>query len=278
MEGSMFQPLRRVLRPELAGILILIASCCTVQAQGHGGPMGRGMYAGVFGGAGSSNIDSIDQMGTAYFTEAEGGPLSVNAVGSSTDGVGLVGMQIGHEWTSGAPEGSWGLLPAVEFEGMYLAGTQSAQLNNDTDRLPAHVFDDAFPMDNFALLANTVVSFQTPLVNLFPYLGGGLGMTNVKIDGANSLQLLPAEPGLNHFNANPNSSAVGLSAQFKAGLRVTLTDRLFLFTEYRYLYVGSTTHTFGSTQAPTHVATSPWTVQLKDMNSHLGVGGIGFDF
>lgn len=48
-------------------------------------------------------------------------------------------------------------------------------------------------------------------------------------------ELQPTEPGLNHFNGNPNSSAVGLSAQFKAGFRVKLTDRMFLFTEYRYL-------------------------------------------
>ena len=237
------------------------------------------MYAGVFGGGGSSNINSIDQMGTVYFIEAQGGPLSVNAVGSSsTDGAALFGMQIGHEWTSGAPEGSWGLLPAVEFEGLYLTGTQSAQLNNGNVRLAEQVFDDSFPMDNFALLANAVVSFQTPLVNFYPYIGGGLGMTNVKIDGATSLQLQPAEPGLNHFNANTNSSALGLSAQVKAGFRVNLTDRMYLFTEYRYLYAGSTTHTFGSTQDPTHAPTSPWTVQLKDMNYHLGVGGIGFDF
>lgn len=275
----MFRPLRRVLSPELAGIFILVASCSPVLAQCDGVPTGRGMYASVFGGGGSSNVSSIDQMGTAYFLESEGGPLSVNAVGSSgNDGVGMVGMQIGHEWTTGAPEGSWGLLPAVEFEAMYLTGTQNAQLNNDTVRLPEHVFDDSLPMDNIALLANGVVSLQTPLVNLYPYIGGGLGVTNVKIDGANSLQLDPAEPGLNHFNANPNSSALGLSAQFKAGFRLNLTERLYLFTEYRYLYVQSTTHTFGSTQDPAHAPTSPWTVQLKDMNYHLGVGGIGFDF
>ncbi|WP_428305570.1 outer membrane protein [Lacipirellula sp.] len=275
----MFQLFRRILSPELAGIFILIGSCSPVLAQCDGVATGRGMYGGVFGGGGSSNVNSIDQMGTAYFTEAEGGPLSVNAVGSSgNDGVGMVGLQIGHEWASSAPEGSWGVLPAVELEGMYLSGTQNGQLINDTNRLPEHVFDDSLPMDNIALLANGVVSLQTPLVNLYPYLGGGLGMTNVKIDGANSLQLDPAEPGVNHFNANPNSSAVGLSAQFKAGFRLNLTERLYLFTEYRYLYVQSTTHTFGSTQYPGHPPTSPWTVQLKDMNYHLGVGGIGFDF
>lgn len=275
----MFQPFRRLLRPELAGIFIFIAWCSTAQAQYDGAPLGRGVYGGVFGGGGSSNINSIDQMGTVYFIEAQGGPLSVNAAGSSgTDGAALFGMQIGHEWTSGAPAGSWGLLPAVELEGLYLTGTQSAQLDNANVRLAEQAFDDSFPMDNFSLLANGVVSFQTPLANFYPYIGGGLGMTNVKIDGATSFQLLPPEPGLNHFNANTTSSALGLSAQVKAGFRVNLTARLYLFTEYRYLYAGSTTHTFGSTQDPTHAPTSPWTVQLKDMNYHLGVGGIGFDF
>lgn len=275
----MYLPLRRVLRREFAGIVILIASCAPVLAQCDGVPMGRGVYGSVFGGGGSSNVNSIDQMGTVYFIEAQGGPMSVNAVGSSgNDGVGMVGLQLGHEWASSAPEGTWGLLPAIELEGMYLTGTQTAQLNNDTVRLEEQLFDDSLPMDNIALLANAIVSFQTPLVNLYPYLGGGLGMTNVKTDGATSYQLDPAEPGLNHFNGNPNSSALGLSAQFKAGFRVNLTERMYLFTEYRYLYVQSTTHTFGSTQDPAHAPTSPWTVQLKDMNYHMGVGGIGFDF
>lgn len=274
----MLRLFRRVLSPEIAGILILFASGSPALAQCDV-PTGRGMYASVFGGGGSSNINSIDQMGTVYLLEAEGGPLSVNAVGSSgNDGVGMVGLQLGHEWASSAPEGSWGVLPAVEVEGMYLSGTQTAQLANDTVRIPGHAFEDSLPMDNIALLANAVVSFQTPLVNLYPYLGGGLGMTNVKIDGADSLQLQPAEPGINHFNGNSNSSVLGLSAQFKAGLRLNLTERMYLFTEYRYLYVQSTTHTFGSTQYPGHPVTSPWTVQLKDMNYHMGVGGIGFDF
>ncbi|WP_442482142.1 outer membrane protein [Aeoliella sp. SH292] len=275
----MFKSLSRVWSPKLAGLLILVASCSPVQAESDDCSTGRGMYMSVFGGGGSSHIGSIDQMGTAYFTEAEGGPMAVNALGSSgNDGVGLVGLNIGHEWSSGAPEGCWGLLPAVELEAMYLSGTPSGQLTNDTVRLPEHLFEDSFPMDNIAVLGNGVVSFQTPLANFYPYVGLGLGFTNVKINGATSTQLDPAEPGVNHFNSNPNSSALGLSAQFKAGFRFNLTERMYLFTEYRYLYVGSTTHTFGSTNYPTHAATSPWAVQLKDMNYHLAVGGIGFDF
>jgi opacity protein-like surface antigen len=278
MEDRMLRSLDRLFPSKLAGVLICIASCSVAQAQ-SGAPTGRGVYLGVFGGGGSSQISGVTQMGTVFFTEVEGGPLNVDAAGgSSTDGVGLFGMQIGHEWASGAPEGGWGLMPAVEVEGMYLAGTQSARLNNPTFRTPEHLFDDSLPMDNFAVLANGVLSFQTPLPNFHPYIGFGLGATNVKVNGASSLQLQPAEAGINHFNSNPNSSDLGISAQAKAGFRIQLTDHLFLFTEYRYLYVASTTQTFGSTQAPTHAVTSPWTVQLDDMNYHLGVGGIGFNF
>lgn len=275
----MFRSLDRLVRPNLAGLLICLASCVAAQAQSRGVPTSRGVYAGAFGGGGSSHINGVTQMGTVFLTEAEGGPLSVNAVGGSgSHGAGLFGLQIGHEWTCGAPQGSWGLLPAVELEGMYLAGTQSAQLNNDTVRLGEHLFNDTFPMDSFAVLANGVLSFQTPLPNFHPYIGGGLGTTCVKVNGASSLQLQPAEAGINHFNSNPNSSDLGISALAKAGFRVQLTDHLFLFTEYRYLYVASTTQTLGSTQDPTHAATSPWTVQLEDMSYHLGVGGIGFNF
>jgi opacity protein-like surface antigen len=272
---------RRCCSPEIAGILLLALACSSALADDDCGctPEGRGTYVGVFGGGGCSSINDVSQVGTALFPDSRGGPLAVNATGSSGNhGAGLVGLQIGHEWSAGSAGGGWALLPAVEFEGYYLGGTQGADLINPTTRLPEHRFEDSFPMDNAVFLTNVVVSLQTPYQGLTPYVGGGIGTACVSINGADSAQVSPPEPGINHFNSGPDSSCWGFAAQGKVGLRIALTQHAYLFTEYRYLYVSSTTYTFGSTQYPTHVPTTPWTVHFGDMSNHLGVGGIGFSF
>src|SRR5690349_9394658 len=57
----------------------------------------RGVYFGGFGGGGFSTEAEVTQFGTVFFTEAEGGPLAVNAKGKSDgDGVGFVGAQVGY--------------------------------------------------------------------------------------------------------------------------------------------------------------------------------------
>ena len=133
-------------------------------------------------------------------------------------------------------------------------------------------------MDNAAFLTNVVLSVQTPFQAITPYVGGGIGAACVTISGADSLQVGPPEPGVNHFNSGPDSSSWGFAAQAKAGLRVPLGEVAYLFAEYRYLYVGSTTYIYGSTVYPTHVPTTDWTVHFNDMSHHLGVVGIGFRF
>jgi opacity protein-like surface antigen len=235
----------------------------------------RGAYVGVFGGGGVGGASSITQRGTAFFTEAAGGPLAVNATGQpGTRGVGLVGAQIGHEWTYGSR-----FLPALEIEGFYLAsGTQRANLDNTNVRLAEQTFDTAFPMNTTVLLANAVLGFRTPYPGITPYIGAGAGVARVSIHGASSTQINPAEPGINHFNSGSDSSAWTFAAQAKAGVRLALGSSAYVFGEYRYVFVGSTDQTFGSTVDPTHVPTSPWTVRFDDMSYHLAVGGIGFNF
>lgn len=265
----------------LAGILLLalVSSAARGDDDCECAPAGRGTYIGVFGGGGGSMIPNVSQVGTALYPTSRGGPLSVNATGSSGDrGVGLVGLQIGHEWSADSPASEWGLLPAFEVEGYYLSGAQNAGLNNPTPRLPAHEFEDTFSMNNAVLLTNAVLSLQTPVRGLNPYVGGGFGTANVSLNNADSAQVAPPEPGINHFNSGPNSSCWGFAAQGKVGLRISISKHAYLFTEYRYLYVSSTTFTFGSTVYPTHVPTTPWTVHFGDMSNHMGIGGIGFSF
>jgi opacity protein-like surface antigen len=269
----------------LAGILAIGLLCSSALADDGCGcgcgcaPAGRGIYVGVFGGGGVSSISNVTQLGNALFPPSAGGPLDVHATGSSgNQGVGLVGLQIGYESSGNAEAGCWGLLPAFEMEGFYLTGTQHATVDNPTARLPEHVFDDSFPMDNAVFLTNVVLSVQMPNSGITPYIGGGIGAASVNINGANSPQVSPPELGVNHFNSGPDSSAWGFAAQAKVGLRVALGEHAYVFGEYRYLYVGSTTYIFGSTVYPTHAPTTDWTVHFNDMSHHMAVGGIGFHF
>ena len=128
----------------------------------------------------------------------------------------------------------------MEIEGFYLAGNQPrATLVTPTDRFAEHSFDTTFPTRTTVLLANMVVGFNTPYQGITPYIGGGIGAANVSINGATSTQTDPAEPGINHFNARPDSSAWTFAAQAKAGARFALGNSgAYLFGEYRYLYVG----------------------------------------
>lgn len=270
---------RRVFGSVLAGTLLALSGSPAI-ADDCQCPAGRGTYVGIFGGGGSGSVDTVTQSGTALLPDAAGGPLAVSAAGNGdSHGVGLVGVHIGHEW-AGRSLGSdgWRLLPAFEFEGFYLGGTQRANIDNITTRLPQHNFDVTLPMDTGVFLTNAVFSFAAPGRRFNPYVGAGIGAAGISISGADSLQLAPLEAGVNHFNSGTDSSCWGFAAQAKVGVRLPLSERFYLFGEYRLLYVGSTTYNFGSTVSPGHVPTTPWNVHLSDSFNHVGVAGIGFSF
>jgi opacity protein-like surface antigen len=257
--------------------LALIASLVAAKAAADdaGVELGRGVYVGVFGGGGFGSDNSVTQRGTAFFLEGQGGPLAVNAAGSSnSSGVGFIGGQVGHEWSNSSI-----VLPAIELEGFYLAtGNRRASLQNPTDRLALHTFEDTYSMHNAVFLANLVFSVPTSYPGVMPYIGGGIGGARVSLDGAYSLQTATLEPGVNHFNTDPNSSDFTFAAQAKAGVRVALGTNAYVFGEYRYLYVGSTEQIFGHTVAPGHVPTTAWTLSLDGNNYQLATAGIGVNF
>ncbi len=258
----------------LAIIAILVAAPAV--ADEVGAAPGRGTYVGVFGGGGFGSDNNVVQRGTAFFIEAQGGPLAVNAQGrsSGSSNFGFIGGQIGHEWSTGSI-----VLPAVELEGFYLAtGNRSASLQDSNTRLAEHTFDDTFSTNTSVFLANLVLSMPTSYPGVTPYIGGGIGAARVGFDGANSLQVSPPEAGVNHFNSGVDSSVFAFAAQAKAGVRVALGPNSFVFGEYRYLYVGPTDLTFGSTVYPNHVPTTAWTVNLDATSYSLVTAGIGFNF
>ena len=239
-------------------------------------PNNRGFYTGVFAGGAVSDNDEIVQSGTAFIIP----PLDVRATGAAKSNTGfMVGLNVGYEWPGWRLGGDprWALLPALEFEGYYLSADQTGFLNNPTPRIPEHLFDFRAPMDIGVLMPNLVLTLHTPY-RVHPYIGGGVGAAIVSNVGASSIQLAPSEPGINHFNSNPDASDWGFAATARAGLRFDITRHLYFFAEYKFLTIGTTNYTFGSTVFPTHPRTSPWSVHYGDMFEHMGVGGIGFAF
>jgi len=241
---------------------------------------GSGVYVGVFGGGGVSSNIRVAQNGFALFGPADGGPLSVNARGGvKGDGAGLIGLHIGKEF-SGMSNGSdgFGLTPALEFEGFYLGDTLKGDAFNPTPRLPEHDFRLTLPVDAGVFLVNAVFNVQTPGRLLTPYVGIGAGTAYQRISGADSLQVAPLEAGVNHFNSGPNSARWNFAWQAKIGAKLNLTERIYVFAEYRYLNLRYTDYTFGPTVSPGHAQTTPWLVRVGNVSDHLGVGGIGFKF
>jgi opacity protein-like surface antigen len=245
-------------------------------------PQNGHFYLGVFGGGGSANNASLTQKGTAFFPPSRGGPLAVNAHGNAdNNSAGMGGAHIGYEWQKLFRESSsnWNLIPAVELEGYYLGMTQTGALLHPTPRLPKHDFYDTFPMNTGVLLGNSVWAINIPSTNwVNPYVGVGLGVSYISISDANSKQVAPAEPGINHFNSNPDASDWAFAAQAKAGLRFILNPHWRLLAEYRFLYVASTNYTFGSTQYPTHVPTTKWHSSIGYTDYNMGVAGIEYAF
>jgi opacity protein-like surface antigen len=245
--------------------------------------MARGLYVDLAAGGGVSENDPITQSGTAFQPPSAGGPLGVLAVGSArSHTAALGGLDFGYEWEGwrlGGSDSAWAILPAAEFNGYYLGTFQSGFLRNtiSLNRIPEHLFNDRFPMDIGVLLANGVLSLHTPY-HVIPYVGGSVGAAIVSLSGADSEQDTPPEPGINHFNSRTSASDWNLAVQARGGFRSDLTDRLWAFVEYRFLFIDSTNYTFGSTVYPTHVPTTPWHVHFGDMFYHLAVAGIGYSF
>ncbi|HWP00491.1 MAG TPA: isocitrate/isopropylmalate family dehydrogenase [Methylococcus sp.] len=236
----------------------------------------RGFYTGIFAGGAVSDNDEIVQSGTAFIIP----PLDVRATGAAKSNTGfMVGLNVGYQWPGWRLGGDprWALLPALELEGYYLSADQTGFLNNPTPRIPEHLFDFRAPMDIGVLMPNLVLTLHTPY-RVHPYIGGGVGAAIISNVGASSIQLAPPEPGINHFNSNPDASDWGFAATARAGLRFDITRHLYFFVEYKFLTIGTTNYTFGSTVFPTHPRTSPWSVHYGDMFEHMGVGGIGYAF
>lgn len=235
-------------------------------------------YIGAFGGGLYSDSTRVSQMGTAFFTEAEGGPLAVLAQGSTkSTSTGFGGIQIGYEWSKfGCSD--WTIASAAELEAFWYSHRKEGHLINPTDRLPEHDFLDTFHINAGVYLANAVFSFNNPCYRAFsPYVGFGVGATRISIKNASSLQTSPPEATIDHFNSLRDDSSWAFAGQIKAGLRYNFCESFHIFGEYRYLYVDSSNYIFGSTVDPAHAVTSPWNVKVKNIHYNAFAFGIQYD-
>lgn len=236
-------------------------------------------YIGAFGGGIYSNSSKLSQMGTALFSEAEGGPLAVEARGhAKKTATGFGGVQAGYEWSKYLDaNSSWTVAPTAEAEAYWFSRHIKGHLRNatDTERLPEHDFVDSFHANAGVYLANFILSLNNTW-RLSPYVGAGVGATRLSLHNADSSQVAPPEPGINHFNSSRHDSSWAFAAQVKAGLRYGIW-RFHIFGEYRYLFMDFSKYIFGSTVYPIHAHTTPWNVKIDNMQFSAFAFGIQFD-
>lgn len=278
----------------MACILFFISS----SSAGIAGTMGAetdmpigAVYIGAFGGGGAVTSGSLYQQGTALYPYGSGsgyinnkGPLAVNAIGSfNSNSSWLVGGHVGYRFParlSNYMNSNWTFSPATELEGYYIGGTyiHGDDLNNDTAMLDEHNFHVTYPLQTGVVLANAVLNVNHSVLGRFhPFVGVGVGLAVISISGANSTQKTPSEPGINHYNSDPNDVSTTFAAQPKIGVSFDLSQHTSLFVEYRFLYLAASNYTFGSTSYPTHVATTNWDVKIGSQYYNMGSVGIQFD-
>lgn len=238
----------------------------------------NGVYLGALGGLGTLDSTSLRQIGTVISPHPLP-DLPIDADGDTdSPHVSLGGVQLGYEWAGWRSATSgWGLKPAAEFEGLYL-GEHSPEGEMPIQPTALGTQYVTLHTKGYALLANLVLTVETPYSQrLFPYAGVGAGMARVSISDADSAN--PSEPGINHFNSDPDASDSAFALQFRLGLKGKLTRHVFLFTEYRYLNIDATRYTFGATDYPgQHPPTDSWDVRLGRLEYNLFVAGLQYRF
>lgn len=237
-----------------------------------------GFYVGVFGGFGSSSSSDLRQQGSVYLTPPLPNlPVDANGSTDGSNGIAIAGIQIGYQWDQWEIAPGWGLQPAVELEGIYIGK------HSPMGTMPVHpsflgVQYVTIPMTTGVVLPNFVLTLRTPYSDkIFPYVGLGVGAAFVSINGSDSAN--PSEPGINHFNSDPDASDFAFSWQVKAGLKAEILEDTYLFLEYRYLSIESTSYTFGETDYPgAHQPTTKWNVNLGRQEFNLIIIGLQYKF
>ncbi len=259
----------------------LTAQDCNYQADCCNPCECNKIYISGFGGGTWSNSTKLRQTGVAFFPEETVGPLAVDARGhTSKRSTGFGGLNIGYEWSQCPISlcSNLSITTAAEVEAYWYSHKKKGHLINQTYLLDEHDFLDSFRLNVGVYLANVVFAINScDLCGLVPYVGGGIGAVDLSARKADSLQTDPPEAGINHFNSKTNDSAWAFAAQAKAGLRYKIWDCASIFAEYRFLWADSSRFNFGATIYPTHVQTTTWNVDLKDLWYNSFAVGLKYD-
>lgn len=275
--------LYKICLPLLKASFLMTLSC----AHGYAKPIEMipqnstgSMYMGIFAGGGQSTKGDINQFGMSFYTEADGGPLAVNAYGQAKEkSLGFLGAHIGYQWIESPINASWGIAPAIELEGYYIAerNIEGSNINSETTRIDEHQFLLTYPTKTSVFLTNFVLNFNLGTQYQYqPYIGVGFGAAIHSITNAVSEQTAPAEPGVNHYNGGPSDTKATFAAQTKLGFNYQLMDKLKIFAEYKLLYLSNSNFKFGSTDYPGHNATSTWLVDLGAHYNNMASIGINY--
>ncbi len=237
-----------------------------------------GAYVGAFGGVGASIATNLKQRGAVHINERFSLPIHANGSTGSSTRVGVGGLQLGYEWDAWRPAAAtWGVRPAAELEGIYI-GRHSP--TGEMPVRPAALGTQyvTVPTKVGLLMANLVFTFETPYSNrVLPYVVVGAGAAFVSIKGSDSAN--PMEPGINHFNSDPDASDTAFAMQLKAGVKTEVRKNLHFFAEYRYLSIDATRYTFGATDYPgLHLPTAKWKVDMGRQNYNLFLAGLQYRF
>lgn len=243
------------------------------------------LYIGAFGGELFSSSTSMRQTGTAFFLEAAGGALAVDARGdTNSTSPGFGGVQLGYEWTQSPfylRNTNWSVTPGIEGEAFFYRESRKGDLINIAQtRLDEHDFQDSFNVNAGVYVGNALFTLNNCFFGRFaPYVGIGIGAAHLSASDADSTQVSPPEVGVNHFNSKRNGSDWTFAVQAKAGVKYRFSERFRFFAEYRFLSIDPSTYTFGSTvyATPPHAATSQWDVNLGRISYNGFTLGIQFD-
>lgn len=245
-----------------------------------------GLYASVLGGGGwmPSGVP-LFQLATALYSDADGGPLAVNATGTAdSSSFWVIGVQIGYSWvTKPFFQEKFCLTPSIELEGLYLGrhDINGRYMNNKYSRLPQHVFDITLPMEAEVALVNMVFNFQHECWQRWQgYVGLGWGVAHTSVSNADAEQIIPTEAGVNHFDGDSSVAGLAVAVQPKIGVLYNCNSNLSFFAEYRFLYLSDTVYQFGSTVAlnADHVPTTDWKVTMGSQPLNIGLVGIRYTY
>lgn len=237
----------------------------------------RDYYVGIFGGIGSLGETSMRQVGTVIMRHPVP-DIDVDASGSSASSkAAIAGVQLGWEFNEWRSAGSaWSIGTAAEIEGLDLGAEPEGVLDIEPQALGTQYV--TLPINSLSVLVNAVFTLRTPYSDTFlPYAGAGAGYGVVFVDGSNSTN--PSEPGINHFNAEPDAFGGGLALQAKIGVRAKVSSNLAIFTEFRHVSISPTDYTFGETDYPgDHPPTTKWNIDLGQQNYNLWVTGVNWQY